>query len=213
MLGALWFSYLSFGTVNGSMAPLISPIGDDLGLSHSAMGVVLGAWALVYIGAAIPAGTWLDRVGTRKGLATGVFLVALSGIARAVSVDFVTLFVAVGIFGIGGPLMSVGAPKMIAQWFSPRERGTAVGIYMTGPFMGTAFAFSSANSLFMPLFENSWRITVAMFAIVGVVGACFGSWSRANPPRCSPNPAPPRSPAASRRSLRSGRSRSCAPCC
>lgn len=169
MLAALWFGYLGFGVVNGSMAPLIAPIGDSLGLSHSAMGVVMGAWALVYIGAAVPSGTVLDKFGTRAGFAAGVFLVALSGLARAVAVDFITLFLAVAIFGVGGPLMSVGAPKMIAQWFGPKERGTAVGLYMTGPFMGTAFAYSSANSVFMPLFDNSWRLTVGTFAVLTLI--------------------------------------------
>lgn len=185
MLAALWFGYLGFGVVNGSLAPLIAPIGDSLGLSHSAMGVVMGAWALVYIAAAVPSGTVLDRFGTRTGFAAGVFLVALSGFARAVAVDFVTLFLAVAIFGVGGPLMSVGAPKMIAQWFGPKERGTAVGLYMTGPFMGTAFAFSSANSVFMPLFDNSWRLTVAMFAaltlVAGVVWLLVAREPQRNP--------------------------------
>lgn len=169
MLAALWFGYLGFGVVNGSMAPLVAPIGEALELSHSAMGAVMGAWALVYIGAAVPSGTVLDRFGTRAGFAAGVFLVALSGFTRAIAVDFTSLFLAVAIFGVGGPLMSVGAPKMIAQWFGPKERGTAVGLYMTGPFMGTALAYSSANSVFMPLFEQSWRLTIAMFAALTLI--------------------------------------------
>ena len=76
----------------------------------------------------------------------------------------------VAIFGIGGPLMSAGAPKLIVQWFDATERGTAVGIYMTGPFIGTALAFSTANSVFMPLFGDSWRWTVATFAAIALVG-------------------------------------------
>ncbi len=169
MLAALWFTYTGFGMVNASMAPLITPICDDLGLSRSAMGLVLGAWALVYIAAAIPSGALLDRIGTPKGVAIGIFIIAASGFARAVAVDFATLFIAVGIFGIGGPLMSVGAPKLIAQWFESNERGTAVGIYMTGPFIGTALSLASANSVFMPLFNDSWRLTVGAFAVVSLL--------------------------------------------
>lgn len=169
MLAALWFTYTGFGMVNASMAPLITPICDDLGLSRSAMGLVLGAWALAYIAAAIPSGTLLDRIGTPKGVAIGIFIIAASGFARALAVDFVTLFIAVGIFGVGGPLMSVGAPKLIAQWFDTKERGTAVGIYMTGPFIGTALSLASANSVFMPLFNDSWRLTVGAFAVVSLV--------------------------------------------
>ena len=43
------------------------------------------------------------------------------------------MFVAVGLFGIGGPLVSIGAPKAIAQWFQGAERGFAIGVYITGP--------------------------------------------------------------------------------
>jgi MFS transporter, CP family, cyanate transporter len=185
MLAALWLTYTGFGMVNASMAPLITPICDDLGLSRSAMGLVLGAWAMVYIAAAIPSGALLDRIGTPKGIAIGIFIIAASGFARAVAVDFVTLFIAVGIFGIGGPLMSVGAPKLIAQWFESKERGTAVGIYMTGPFIGTALSLASANSVFMPLFNDSWRLTVGAFAVVSLI-AGFVWLAVAREPAVSP---------------------------
>jgi MFS transporter, CP family, cyanate transporter len=171
LLGALWFGYLSFGLNTSSLAPLITPICNELNLSRSEMGLILGAWAMVFIGAAIPAGTIIDRFGIRRGLAGGMLLVALSGLARAFAFDGVTLFVAVGIFGLGGPLMSVGAPKLIAQWFDAKERGTAVGLYMTGPFLGSALAISSANSVWMPLFDDSWRLTLGVFAAVAVVAA------------------------------------------
>ncbi len=185
MLAALWFTYIGFGMVNASMAPLITPICDDLGLSRSAMGLVLGAWAMVYIAAAIPSGTLLDRIGTPKGVAIGIFIIAASGFARALAVDFVTLFIAVGLFGLGGPLMSVGAPKLIAQWFDSKERGTAVGIYMTGPFIGTALSLASANSVFMPLFNDSWRLTVGAFAVVSLI-AGFVWLAVAREPAASP---------------------------
>ena len=185
MLAALWFTYTGFGMVNASMAPLITPICDDLGLSRSAMGLVLGAWAMVYIAAAIPSGTLLDRIGTPKGIAIGIFIMAASGVARALAVDCVTLFIAVGLFGLGGPLMSVGAPKLIAQWFDSKERGTAVGIYMTGPFIGTALSLASANSVFMPLFNDSWRLTVGAFAVVSLI-AGFVWLAVAREPAASP---------------------------
>ena len=33
-----------------------------------------------------------------------------------------TLLLAVAFFGLGGPLISVGAPKLISIWFNERER-------------------------------------------------------------------------------------------
>ena len=174
MLGVLWLAYASFGMITTSLAPLITPISEELDLSRSAMGIILGAWALVYIFAAVPVGTLLDRIGTRKGYAIGLLIIAASGFGRALAIGPISMFLAVAIFGLGGPVLSVGSPKLIAQWFGAKERGTAIGIYMTGPFIGSAFALSSANSLFMPLFNDSWRLTIAAFATTVLVAG--GIW-------------------------------------
>jgi cyanate permease len=171
MLGLLWFAYFCFGMVSGAIAPLAMQIGAELGLGRSSLGVVMGAWALVYIGAAMPAGAAVDRFGTRLGIAVGVLVIALSGLARAAAADFWTLFASIALFGLGGPLVSVGAPKVISQWFSGDERGTAMGIYMTGPYLGMAFAFVTANGVLMPLFDGSWRMTLAVYGLIAVAAA------------------------------------------
>jgi len=171
MLGLLWFVYFCFGMVNGSIAPLITRIGEDLALSRSSLGLVMGAWALVYIGIAMPSGAAIDRFGTRIGIAVGILVVAISGLARAAAGDFWSLFLSIAVFGLGGPLISVGAPKVISQWFQGTKRGTAMGIYMTGPYLGTAFSFATANSVFMPWFDGSWRMTIAAFGLFAMGAA------------------------------------------
>ena len=47
-----------------------------------------------------------------------------------------TLLSAVAFFGLGRPLISVGAPKLISIWFNERERKLAMGIYITGMALG-----------------------------------------------------------------------------
>ena len=60
MLAGVWLAYFSFGVVQGGIPPLVTPVSQDLGLSRSAMGTVLGAWPFVYILVAIPAGALID---------------------------------------------------------------------------------------------------------------------------------------------------------
>ncbi len=174
MLGGVWLTYFCFGVVAAAMAPLIQPITEDLGLSHSAMGGVLGAWPLVYIASAIPCGAFLDRVGSRRALFLAVLIMALSGALRGLAPGHLSLFLAVGVFGLGGPLISVGAPKLITLWFAGRERGLAMGIYITGPALGGILALSFTNSVFMPLFDHDWRAVLLAYA--GFVGACSLVW-------------------------------------
>ena len=174
MLGGVWLLYFCFGLTVAAMAPLVRPITDELGLSHSAMGGVLGAWPLVYIASAIPCGALLDRVGARRALFLAVVIVALSGALRGLATSQLGMFLAVGLFGLGGPLISVGAPKLVALWFDGKERGLAMGVYMTGTALGGIVALSLTSSVFMPLTGQSWRMVLFIYA--GVVLGCGIAW-------------------------------------
>jgi len=157
MLGGVWLLYFCFGLIAAAMAPLVQPITEEMGLSHAAMGGVLGAWPLFYIASAIPCGAFLDRVGSRRALFLAMSIIALSGALRGLAPGHLGLFLAVAAFGLGGPLISVGAPKLITQWFETRERGLAMGIYITGPALGGILALSVTNGVLMPLFVQDWR--------------------------------------------------------
>ena len=164
MLGGVWLIYFGFGLLSVAMAPLVDPISRDLGLSYTTMGAILGAWPLVYIVAAAPCGAFVDRVGLKWSLFLAVLVIGASGGLRAVAFDAATLFVAVGLFGIGGPLISIGAPKAIAQWFQGAERGLAMGVYITGPALGNMLALVLTNSVLMPLTGGNWRHVLLIYS-------------------------------------------------
>lgn len=169
MLAGVWAIYVCFGLTTASLAPLIAPIKADLGIGNAEMGSVLGAWPLIYIFSALPCGMLIDRIGVRWGVFLGVLLVAASGGLRALAGDYATLFAAVAVFGLGGPLISVGAPKVIATWFTGADRGFALGAYMTGPYLGGVIAFALTHSVAMPLAGDDWRAVLAGYAILVLV--------------------------------------------
>jgi len=169
MLFGVWLVYTSFGMAVYSTAPLVEPIARDLGLTLSAMGIVMGTWQLVYVGMAIPAGALLDRIGVRSGLLIAAAVITISVLIRSAANGFLVLLFAIALFGIGGPLVSVGAPKLIASWFEGRDRGIAIGIYSTGPSIGTVLALSLTNSVVMPLMDFSWRRTLLVYAAIAAI--------------------------------------------
>ncbi|MDY7105492.1 MAG: MFS transporter, partial [Actinomycetota bacterium] len=185
LVGAVAGVYASFGVVNASLAPLIDPVRRDLGLSLSSMGVVLGAWQFVYLLTAVPAGAVLDRFGTTRAIAVGGALVALSGFGRAAADGLGGLLVAVGLFGVGGPLISIGAPKLVRSHFDDRSRGPAMGVVAAAPGVGATLALVTANSVLMAR-TGSWRATMATFAGVAAL-ACLlwlaASWWADTSPR------------------------------
>lgn len=149
--------YVTFGVVLASMAPLVDEVSADLGLSRAAMGSILGAWALIYIGTAIPAGAWIDRVGLRRGVTHGIALMTLSSILRAVAPNGAALFAAVAVFGIGGPLISVGAPKLIGSLFDEQGRRLPVGLVVASPTLGSAVTLALTEPVLLPLGGDNWR--------------------------------------------------------
>ena len=169
VLAGVWLAYYCFGLTIVSLAPLVAEISADLGFSRSQMGVVLGGWQLVYIGSAIPLGFLLDRAGVRRGLMFAFSMIALSVVLRSQAAGYESLFLAVAVFGLGGPLVSVGAPKTISYWFEDKGRGMAMGIYMTAPALGSMTGLSLTNSLFMPMMDGDWRAVMLIYAAFIIV--------------------------------------------
>ncbi|MFM9942436.1 MAG: CynX/NimT family MFS transporter [Hyphomicrobiaceae bacterium] len=164
VLAGIWLIYATFGATTVSLAPLVLPITRDLGIGNASMGLVFGAWQLVFILSSVPCGMLIDRVGVRRGLLIGSATIALSGFLRSQSVDYVTLLLAVAVFGIGGPIVSTGAPKVVARWFRGQERGLAMGLYITGPALGSMTALAMTNSVLLPAFVGNWRHVLLVWA-------------------------------------------------
>ena len=59
-------------------------------------------------------------------------------------------------FGLGGPLISVGAPKLINIWFNELERKLAMGIYITGTALGS-IAVRSNHQFCDYVLAGDWR--------------------------------------------------------
>ncbi len=171
MLAIIWLAYGVFGLSVRSMAPLVTPMLRDLSMSFGQMGVILGSWQLVYIPVSILAGIAMDKWGIRRTIFVGVVIMALSEGLRYFATGFGSLLPIVALFGIGGPLISIGAPKTIAVWFRGKNRATAVGLYTTAPWIGGFFATAATNSLIMPLTGYSWRLTFVSYGLLALAVA------------------------------------------
>jgi MFS transporter, CP family, cyanate transporter len=166
VLFGLWLVYVTFGMTMASLAPLVQPITRDLGISHGSMGFVFGVWQIAYIVSAIPSGGLHDRIGITRTLFLGALIVAASALLRSLAFDYASLCLAVVLFGIGGPMVSTGSPKVVSTWFSGGERGLAMGIYVTGSACGTVLALSLTNSVLMPAFDQDWHRVLQLWSML-----------------------------------------------
>jgi cyanate permease len=181
ILALLWLLYAAFGMVSRSIFPLVTPILNDLHLSYSQMGIILGSWQLTYILAALVAGTILDRWGVHKSIFAGAMIIGLSAALRYLADGFTIMLIAVALFGVGGPMISIGGPKTISEWFQDKSRGTAIGIFTSGSWIGGLLALALTNSLIMPLVGNSWRFTFICYGLLAfMAGTLWGILARSS---------------------------------
>jgi cyanate permease len=111
-------------------------------------------------------GFLIDYLGIRKSLLLGILVVSFSSILRYFVKGFGTLFLLVAFFGLGGPLISIGTPKVISIFFHGKERGFASGINASGSSMGSITALALTNSLILPL-VGDWKNVFLSYGLFG----------------------------------------------
>ncbi len=106
--------------------------------SFSDLQWVIDAYTLTLAAFLLTAGVTGDIFGRRRIFAGGLAVFSLSSLACGLSVSPVMLNLARGAQGIGGAIMFATSLALIAQAFSGREIGTAIGVY--GAVIGGAVA-------------------------------------------------------------------------
>ena len=184
VFGAMAGVYLTFGVAVAAIAPMLTVVREDLGVSRGAMGFALGAWALIYIGTAPIAGRFIDRVGLGWSLTLGGVSIAGSLLLRAAAQGLGTLWLAVAAFGVFGPLVSASAPKLMATWFpDEHERRRGVGWYSVAPGVGGTLVIATTNPVLLVWFD-SWRQVLVFEAALATVAtiAWIIVWNRVEQP-------------------------------
>ena len=121
---------------------LVGPIRRDLGISDTQMSLLMGfSFAIFYTILGIPLGRLADRRSRRGLVAAGVvvwsLMTSLCGLARSYGQLF--LF-RIGV-GVGEATLSPAAYSMIADYFPPERRATAISVYSMGIYLGSGLAF------------------------------------------------------------------------
>ena len=163
-----WLLYFAFGLIDSALSVLVTTVMTGLSLTYSQMGIILGSWQLVYIFFAQPAGLLIDYLGSYKSLFLGATIISLSAALRGIARNFESLLVFVALFGLGGPMISIGLPKLTSAWFIGRERGIATGVFTTGNAIGSIVALSITNSVMMPI-VGTWNRVFLAYSLMGLM--------------------------------------------
>jgi ACS family hexuronate transporter-like MFS transporter len=140
ILGLLFLSTVLNYVDRQTLSILARSIQTDLHLSDVDYSTVVQAFLLAYTFAYLVVGRVTDRLGTRWSLALflGWWSIAnlLTGFARSLRELGICRF----LLGLGEAGNYTAAPKAVGEWFEPRLRGLAVGIYTAGAMVGATIA-------------------------------------------------------------------------
>ena len=118
-------------------APLLK---QQFAMSDATYGLILAAFMLAYTVSNGLSGPMLDRVGTRLGYALCMAWWSTAGILHALAVGPFSLGTCRFLLGIGEAGNWPAAVKLLSEWFPPKERALAAGIFNSGSALGAIVA-------------------------------------------------------------------------
>ena len=159
---------------------LTTSIQRDLLLTDTQMGVLQGiAFALFYTLFGIPIGWLVDRWHRKTILSIGMVVWSVTTAACGYATSFWTMFLArVGV-GIGEATLNPCASSMIGDYFPPRTRAKAFGVYVMGTAIGTGITYLGGGLMLQYLAQfqvidlgilGEHKYWEAMFVFVGLAG-------------------------------------------
>jgi ACS family hexuronate transporter-like MFS transporter len=147
-----------------SFPVVVGEIRKEIPISDEAYGRVTSLFLLAYGVMYAGGGRLLDRLGTRVGYATMIVWWSAANCLTGTVSSVLGLGVTRLLLGVGEGGGFPGSAKAVAEWFPPKERSLAFGMFNTGLSVGAVVA-----PLVIPLIvaEWGWR---SVFYVTGGVG-------------------------------------------
>jgi MFS family permease len=122
-----------------ALVPLLPHYKDEFGLSKSAAGLLVGAYAAGALVAALPGGIAAARYGPRRALLIGIVLMGVASLAFGFAGDAWTLGIARFMQGVGGSLAWAGALTWLIAASPVNRRGEMLGTAIGSAIFGALF--------------------------------------------------------------------------
>lgn len=153
----------------GIVVPAVPLFALQFGVGTTAAGAVVSAFALMRLVSGLAAGRFVDRVGERLALQTGLGVVAVSSLLAGLAVSYPQLLVLRGLGGVGSAVFTISATSLLLRVASAAQRGRTQSIYrggfLVGGIVGPAFGGAViAISIRAPFFLYAGTLVLAMLA-------------------------------------------------
>lgn len=158
----------SFAVVfnNLIITPILPDISDDLGVRVAVVGLLVTAYAIVGGVAAIFSGPFIDLLGRKPIVVSGMATLTVATFASAVAPNFATLAIARSLAGLGVACLTPAVFAAVGDLFAYEERGKAMSWVISANTSASIFGVP-AGALLSGLV--SWRWTFGVLGLLLVV--------------------------------------------
>jgi len=162
----------------------VTAIARDIPLSNQRFSALQSAFLLSYAFMYLGGGRLVDALGTRIGFAVIMTFWSLANASHALATSFAMLMGSRFLLGMGEGGGFPAATRAVAEWFTPKERATAMGIINAGTAVGAVVA---PPLIAVVLSYSGWRW---IFVVTGGLGLLWAWWWIASyaPPENRPEP-------------------------
>jgi ACS family hexuronate transporter-like MFS transporter len=165
---AIAISYLDRQT----LPVAIKAIERDIPLSNQQFSYLQSAFLLAYAFLYAGGGKLTDMLGTRRGFTVVMVAWSVACISHSFALTFAMLAVSRFLLGAGEGGGFPAATRVVAEWFSVKERATAMGIINGGSAVGAVVA---PPLISLVLLYANWRW---IFVLTGLLGLLWTIWWR-----------------------------------
>jgi MFS transporter, CP family, cyanate transporter len=165
---ALWLVGVAMRVTILAMPPVIPQVHDELHMSETQVGLLIGLPLAMFAVAAVPGSLLISRIGTRNAIVFGMIFAAFAGAARGAAINVWTLYAASIATGFGIALMQPGLPTLVREWLPSRIALGTIS-YTGGMLIGSMFSAALTIPLVLPLVGGSWRLDLAFWALFALL--------------------------------------------
>lgn len=161
------------------LAAVQTKIQPEFHLSDTQLGLLASSFLFIYGISTLPLGIWADR-STRKtivAVCVGIWSVATT--LAGFTANFVQLFLARSVLGIGEAGYAPASLSMIGDYFPKEVRGRILALWSMGNILGTAIGQVLGGLVAVSL---GWRWAFYLVGIPGLIAA-FLIWRAVEPQR------------------------------
>ena len=171
MKGLRWWiaGLLGLATVinyldRSSLATAAIGFRKDFSISDKEYSWIVTGFQVSYMVMQPLAGRFLDWVGTRLGLLVSVTWWSIASMLHGLATGWPSMAFYRVLLGMGEAGSFPGAAKTVREWFPPRQRTVATGIYNSGASVGALLAPPAVAAI---MIWWNWRLA---FVLTGAVG-------------------------------------------